>query len=197
MELILESYECGDIDIDDANTYIEFVEYADLEDIGDIDVLTEMVDLLIDDGDMYYENGNKPKLTPEQAARRKAEKKAKRMKVLKTGGKVLALGGLAAGAGLAGYKASDKKNHEKIQELDKKLQVTKDAFKQANAAKRSERDARNLLGAFNDDIYDSLLWRNQELEKRNFDLKSAFRQANSRKREVKSALKKANDSKLD
>ena len=46
VELITESYESGKITITEAQEYVNFVECADFNDTGDVDILTEMVEVL-------------------------------------------------------------------------------------------------------------------------------------------------------
>ena len=147
-ELVVESYECGDIDIDHAGILMDFVEYSDLGDRYDLDMLTEMVDVLIDDGCMYYEATDKIKLSPKELAQKKAERRAKIKKVTGKVGKALGVGALIAGGAYGGYKASERKNSGTINELrtnsdklQKKLQATKNAFRQANREKREYKDA--------------------------------------------------------
>ena len=131
---IYEAYENGVISEDDAETYLGFVECADLDDADDIDVLTEMVDALADDGDAYYESAEeyvldylmekaeqkeksslKDKLRKKKDtdteqetkfARLRAKLAANKGKIAK--GALAALGaGATIGAGVAGYKHKD------------------------------------------------------------------------------------------
>lgn len=134
---IYEACENGVISVEDAQTYVNFVECADLDDADDVDVLTEMVDALADDGDAYYESAEeyvldylmekaekkekfslKDKLGKKKEtkfARLKAKLAANKGKILK--GAAIAGGvGAAVGAGVAGYK-----NKDKIAELVGKL----------------------------------------------------------------------------
>ena len=139
---IYEACENGVISVEDAQTYVNFVECADLYDADDVDVLTEMVDTLADDGDAYYESAEeyvldylmekaekkeksnlKDKLGKKKNgagqetkfARLKAKLAANKGKILK--GAAIAGGvGAAVGAGVAGYK-----NKDRIAELARKL----------------------------------------------------------------------------
>ena len=160
-ELVVESYECGDIDIDHAGILMDFVEYSDLGDRYDLDMLTEMVDALIDDGCMYYEATDKIKLSPKELDQKKAERRAKIKKVTGKVGKALGVGALIAGGAYGGYKASERRNRDTINELrtnsdklQEKLQATKNAFRQANREKRGYKDTINIvdakLGVLND-----------------------------------------------
>lgn len=147
-ELVVESYECGDIDIDHAAILMDFVEYSDLDDRYDLDMLTEMVDALIDDGCMYYEATDKIKLSPKELDRKKAKRRAKIKKVTGKVGKALGVVALIARGAYGGYKASERRNRDTINELrtnsdklQEKLQATKNAFRQANREKREYKDA--------------------------------------------------------
>ena len=168
VELITEAYNNDEITAEDAMSYAEFVECADLEDGDDVDLLTEMVDML---GfiDTVYESGNKIEKAQKKAEKKKKYKEklanakatiaANKGKILK--GAAIASGvGAAVGAGyVAGKSTSDKKHGEIIKGLNSELtkktadyDKVKNAFKQANLKKRSEqlwsntlRDQRNNL----------------------------------------------------
>ena len=128
---IYEACENGVISVEDAQTYVNFVECADLDDADDVDVLTEMVDALADDGDAYYESAEeyvldylmekaeqkeksslKDKLRKKKDTDTKQETKFARLKAKLAANKgkiakgaLAALGaGAAVGAGVAGYR---------------------------------------------------------------------------------------------
>lgn len=134
---IYEACENGVISAEDAQTYLNFVECADLDDAEDVTVLTEMVDAIsCADDEAVYESAEdyvldylmekaekaekaslKDKLTKKKAEPEKKSAKLK-AKIAANKGKILKgaaiVGGV--GAGVAGYK-----NKEKIAELVGKL----------------------------------------------------------------------------
>lgn len=128
---IYEACENGVISAEDAQTYLEFVECADLEDASDVDVLTEMVDAIsMSDEDVVYESAEDyvldylmEKCGKGEAAKGKCgsgkPKKDSGSKVSKLKAKIAAnKGKIAAGAvgaaALAGGAVAGVKNKDKI-----------------------------------------------------------------------------------
>lgn len=186
VELITEAYNNDEITAEDAMSYAEFVECADLEDGDDVDLLTEMVDML-GFADTVYESGNKI-----EKAQKKAEKKEKyraklanaKAAISRNKGKILAGAAIATGIASAGYAAgrtgSNRRHAGVIQGLNDELSKksadydkVKNAFKQANAQKRDKaHDISTLKNAYValDNSYDRMRKRARDLNSDNSKL---------------------------
>ena len=152
VEAIGEAYEEGKISAEDANTYLEFVECADLEDPDDVDVLTEMVDA-ISYGDYYLEKSevhpqSKSYKKTKRSSKLKAKNAANKGKIAANKGKLLKgaaiAGGVAAavGAGYAAGKSTSDKKHDKfIKYLNNELTNKTAEYADAKEKLRSKNDA--------------------------------------------------------
>ena len=128
---IYEACEDGIISAEDAQTYLNFVECADLEDPDDVDVLTEMVDAISYDGEGYYESAEdyvldylmekcgkgEAKKTKEKSTKNKEnpEKKIAKLKANIAANKGKIAAGVGVGA-LTGLTIAGVKNKDKIAE---------------------------------------------------------------------------------
>lgn len=135
---IYEACENGVISAEDAQTYLNFVECADLDDAEDVTVLTEMVDAIsCADDEAVYESAEdyvldylmekaekaekaslKDKLTKKKAEPEKKMAKLK-AKIAANKGKIAA--GALGAAAVAGASVAGVKNKDKIAELVGKL----------------------------------------------------------------------------
>ena len=156
LDIITEAYNNDELSAEDAVAYADFVEYADLDDDEDVEILTEMVDTLTYDDD-YYMMEKKTDTKNDSKEKKKSKFKAKlanaKAFVSRNKGKIaagaLGAAGIAGAAGLgyaAGRTGSDRRNAATIQGLNAKLDETRSLFKQANAAKRSATRANADLG---------------------------------------------------
>ena len=152
LDIITEAYNNEEISPEDAIAYADFVECADLSDGDDVEILTEMVDILSWDDDYYMTEGRN---IGKKVAKEKKESKFKaklanaKAAISRNKGKILAGTAIAAGIAGAGYAAgrtgSNRRHAGVIQgltdELSKKsadYDKVKNAFRQANAQKRDK-----------------------------------------------------------
>ena len=191
LDIITEAYDNDEISPEDALAYADFVECADLSDGDDVEILTEMVDILSWDDDYYMTEGRN---IGKKVAKEKKESKFKaklanaKAFVSRNKGKIaagaLGAAGIAGAAGLgyaAGRAGSDRRNATTIQGLNdtlsaksKKLDETRQLFKQANTAKRSAIASSKRLQSQSDDLLyqrnmqaKTARWLNDELQKSN------------------------------
>lgn len=171
LEIIVEAYNNDEISTEDAVAYSEFVECADLENVSDVEVLTEMVDSLLpsDCDDYYIEKscgGSKSK--PNNKEKKQSKFKAKlanaKAKISANKGKIAAGAAIGLGGAALGYAGAKSKSNKVISNLENRTadlmtrnselvnrnSALKDAFKSANKAKRNEiKSSRNLLNQRN------------------------------------------------
>ena len=198
LDIITEAYNNDELSAEDAVAYADFVEYADLNDGDDVEILTEMVDILAYDDDCYMME-KKTDTKNDSKEKKKSKFKAKlanaKAFVSRNKGKiaagVLGAAGIAGAAGIgyaAGKTGSDRRNSTTIQGLNdalsaksKKLDETRQLFKQANAAKRYQKDWKDhYRSSSRTAAYAARLAAEQ-----NQKLRTAFKQANAMKRSLK------------
>lgn len=170
LDIITEAYNNEEISPEDAIAYADFVECADLSDGDDVEILTEMVDILSCTDDYYMTEGRN---IGRKVAKEKKQSKFKaklanaKAAISRNKGKILAGAAIATGIAGAGYAAgrtgSNRRHAGVIQgltdELSKKsadYDKVKNAFKQANSAKRSEQLRGNRLLSQRNSLQDAL-----------------------------------------
>ena len=204
LDIITEAYDNDEISPEDALAYADFVECADLSDGDDVEILTEMVDILSWDDDYYMTEGRnigKKVAKEKKVSKFKAKLANAKAAISRNKGKILAGAAIAGGVGAAvgaGYAAgrsgSNRRHAGVIQgltdELSKKsadYDKVKNAFKQANDKKRTTRLWNSRLRDQRDNLRDEL----SKLSKKSADydkVKNAFKQANNMKRTNAGAL---------
>ena len=182
LDIITEAYNNDELSAEDAVAYADFVECADLNDGDDVEILTEMVDILAYDDDCYMME-KKTDTKNDSKEKKKSKFKAKlanaKAFVSRNKGKIAAgvLGAAGiAGAGYAAGRTGSNRRHAGViqglnDELSKKsadYDKVKNAFKQANAQKRDNAD---IISRFRT-AYDALGNSYDRARERNSNLRS-------------------------